>query len=68
MTNDIQQDINDHKLPADSLIQQLFDLATKLDNINKCIDHARLRVELGNPPGKKGSLGDAVIWETLLPK
>ena len=68
MTNDIQQDIDDHKLPADSLIQQLFGLATKLDNTEQCIDRARLRIELGNPPGKKGSLGDAVIWETLLAK
>ena len=68
MTNDIQQDMDDHKLPADSLIQQLFSLATKVDNTKECIDHARLRVELGNPPGKKGSLGDAVIWETLLAK
>lgn len=68
MTNDIQQDIDDHKLPADSLIQQLFSLATRVDNTEQCIDHARLRVELGNPPGKKGSLGDAVIWETLLAK
>ncbi len=27
---------------------------------------ARDRQELGNPPGKKESLGDAVIWEALL--
>ena len=68
MTTDIQKDIDDHKLPADLLIQQLFSLATKLDNTEESINHARLRVELGNPPGKKGSLGDAVIWETLLAK
>ena len=66
MTTDIQKDIDGRKLPADSLIQQLFSLATKLDNAEESIDRARLRIGLGNPPGKKGSLGDAVIWETLL--
>ena len=30
------------------------------------LDKATDRTEIGNPPGKKGSLGDAIIWESLL--
>ena len=30
------------------------------------IDRARLRVQIGNPPGKEGSLGDAISWEALI--
>ena len=68
MITDIQKDLDDQRLPADSLIQQLFNLATTMDNTQQSIECARLRIELGNPPGKKGSIGDAVIWETLLTK
>lgn len=32
----------------------------------KDVKLAQLRSDIGNPPGKKGSLGDAVIWEALL--
>jgi len=30
------------------------------------INRARLRSDLGNPPGKRGSIGDAINWEWLL--
>jgi len=62
----IQKDINDQKLSADSLIQKLFGIAKVIKRTPDIIDRARERVELGNPPGKKGSLGDAVNWESLL--
>ena len=68
MTAEIQKDIDNKNLPADSLVQQLFSLATKMDNTEQSIDRAQRRIQLGNPPGKKGSLGDAVIWEILLTK
>lgn len=32
------------------------------------LERARLRKELGNPPGKKGPLGDELLWEQLLTK
>ena len=68
MTAEIQEDIDNENLPADSLVQQLFSLATKMDNTEESIGRAQRRIQLGNPPGKKGSLGDAVIWEILLTK
>ena len=66
MVTHIEKDVDNKKLPADSLIQQLFKLATRVDNKQELTECARLRIERGNPPGKKGSIGDAVIWETLL--
>jgi predicted nucleic acid-binding protein len=64
----VEQDIFENKLKADELITQLF-----TDNSPEVISDdilikARLRMELGNPPGKKGSLGDAINWEWLLTK
>ena len=66
MVNDLQEDIENKKLDADRLLQKLFSVATILDRTQQLIDSARERVELGNPPGKKGSIGDALNWETLL--
>ena len=40
--------------------------ATTLTINADVIAKARLRGELGNPPGKGGSMGDAVNWELLL--
>lgn len=67
-TKDIQQDINNQNLPADLLLKDLFSRATRIENTPELIKFARQRVELGNPPGKKSSIGDAVIWESLLAK
>ena len=65
---DIRQDIDNQKLPSDLLLKDLFSLATSIDCTSALIERARQRVELGNPPGKKNSTGDAVIWESLLAK
>lgn len=29
------------------------------------VANAKLRVDSGNPPGKKGSIGDALVWQAL---
>lgn len=65
---DIRQAIDNQELPADLLLKDLFSRATRIYNTSELIECARQRVELGNPPGKKGSIGDAVIWENLLAK
>lgn len=67
-TEDIRQAIDNEELPADLLLKDLFSRATRIYNTPELIECARQRVELGNPPGKKGSIGDAVIWENLLAK
>lgn len=62
---DLRKDIENRKLPADLLLQKLFNLASRVDDMS-VIESARQRIDLGNPPGQKNSLGDAVIWESLL--
>lgn len=64
----LQSDIESKKLKADSTIESLFAAATALQREPALVSRARLRVDLGNPPGKNGSLGDAVNWELLLEK
>ena len=66
IVSDLWKDIENRKLPTDLLLQKLFDLASKVDNMPEIVESARQRIELGNPPGTKDSLGDAVIWESLL--
>ena len=66
MIEKLQSDVEEERLLADVLIRELFDSATKMENTPKLVGLARKRVELENPPGKKGSIGDAVNWESLL--
>lgn len=51
--------------PADTVIQELFGRATVISVNEDHIARARSRRELGGPPGKRDSLGDAVNWEAL---
>lgn len=60
------QDIQAQNLKADWVIQELFEHATVLPTEDEIQERARRRMELGNPPGKQGSLGDAINWEALL--
>lgn len=54
------------QLKADQVINELFGIGTNYPMDNSIIASAQIRISLGNPPGKNGSLGDAVNWETLL--
>jgi predicted nucleic acid-binding protein len=54
------------QLKADKVINELFSVGTSYPIDNTPIASAQIRMSLGNPPGKNGSLGDAVNWETLL--
>ncbi len=56
------------QLKADKVIEGLFGVANTFPLENALVTNAQLRISLGNPPGKNGSLGDAVNWETLLDK
>jgi hypothetical protein len=53
-------------LDADEVVLALFSKATKIPTSDELYIKALKRVRLGNPPGKEGSLGDAVNWECLL--
>lgn len=58
--------ISERKLPADSLISDLIAASNKVEITGEILEKAKVRLALSNPPGKKGSLGDAVHWECLL--
>lgn len=51
---------------VDNLVAKLFESAGFGIISSAMIDQARLRRELGKPPGKNGSLGDQMNWEYLL--
>jgi predicted nucleic acid-binding protein len=61
-----EADIAKNKLHADELILSVISSASILPTTEAIYGRARMRVDLGNPPGKEGSLGDAVNWELLL--
>ena len=62
----VTEDALARKLRADSTIEQLFSLAKLLTVDNAVMERASQRAARGNPPGKPGSLGDAINWEVLL--
>jgi len=62
----LTDDIHNENLKADATISGLFRLANTIASEPTLLASARLRMERGNPPGKDGSLGDAINWEALL--
>jgi hypothetical protein len=61
----IMADVEATSLKADGLISSLFAAAQRVDTAPVILARARLRFD-GNPPGKKGSLGDSVNWDAVL--
>lgn len=59
-------DILAMNLPADHLTNDIFGKSKILKTTAKIYDAARRRVDVGNPPGKPGSIGDAINWLLLL--
>jgi predicted nucleic acid-binding protein len=62
----VNDDIEVGSLKADVMILELFDKAKTIASTQELIDKAKFRMDVGNPPGKDGSLGDAINWEGLL--
>lgn len=62
----IESDAKDFKLNADLLTSRIFHSSKKIENSTELIDKAKRRFDLGNPPGKGKSYGDALNWEALL--
>jgi hypothetical protein len=62
----LNTDISENNLKADKIIGNLF-LNAKIITTNNDIYHrAKLRFDLGKPPGKNKSYGDALNWEALI--
>ena len=66
LMEDAVKAVADGSLHADELINDLFARGKSVDLTDAILEAAKLRVLLGNPPGKAGSYGDAVNWESLL--
>ncbi len=59
-------DIKAKNLQTDQIIRSFFENGHKVLLDQTIIERARLRMGVGNPPGKNNSLGDAINWECLL--
>jgi hypothetical protein len=54
------------ELAADDVLEELMDAADTIEITSDILEAARRRTDVGNPPGKRGSMGDAINWEALL--
>jgi predicted nucleic acid-binding protein len=66
LTAQVREDIDASSLRADTLVEELFASAQVAPISDEIIERAEKRCLVGNPPGKKGSFGDAINWEWLL--
>jgi hypothetical protein len=66
LTEVVTADAKAGDLRADAVVNELFNKASMLDVTDERYLNALERVRRGNPPGKEGSLGDAINWECLL--
>lgn len=62
----LEKDIYEYNLKADTIIRDLFSVANIYSVDDDILTKGRIRFDLGNPPGKKKSYGDAINWESLL--
>jgi len=62
--NETLEAAQDGSLKADAIISRLFKDAIVVDAAT--VAKAKRRSDVGNPPGKAGSIGDAINWELLL--
>ena len=62
----LQHDAEKGTLIADDVLLQLFSVATKTETTEDILEEAINRYNIGNPPGKDKSYGDAINWESLL--
>lgn len=58
--------IENENLKADKIINLLFSKSNVINTTKELVNDAKLRYDLGNPPGKNKSYGDAMNWESLL--
>ncbi len=62
----LKEDIKNKSLGADKIINDLFSKAIPIPTTGELLNKAKERSDIGNPPGKSSSYGDAINWECLL--
>jgi len=66
LTKKVTDDVTGRTLKADQKIEELFSKSKFIKTTQELVVKAKLRMDIRNPPGKDGSLGDAINWEALL--
>jgi hypothetical protein len=66
LINKAREDAAKGCLAADEAFDQIIKAAGVIVPDQKVINAANMRRIIGNPPGKKDSLGDQINWETIL--
>ncbi|MDG6348573.1 PIN domain-containing protein [Luteimonas sp. 8-5] len=61
----VDSDVVDNGLLTDALIKDIFAKSTPIPTTPELFAKAQMRMALGNPPGKNGSMGDSVNWIAL---
>jgi len=62
----VDEDVASQELIADKLIFDIFEKFDAVEVSQQIYEEARRRVDIGNPPGKSNSLGDAINWIMLI--
>lgn len=62
----VHEDVLGKRLLADQLISDIFTRSNIIPTTTEIFSSASMRIAIGNPPGKAGSVGDAINWTTLL--
>lgn len=66
LLKNITEDALNSNFNADKKIEELFEKSEYIKTTKDTLLKANKRLKIGNPPGKNGSLGDAINWEALL--
>jgi len=66
ISNKVDSDVLESGLLTDALIKDIFAKSNPIPTTPELFAKAQMRSALGNPPGKNGSIGDAVNWIALL--
>lgn len=66
ISNKVDSDVIENGLLTDALIKDIFAKSNPIPTTPELFAKAQMRSALGNPPGKNGSMGDAVNWIALL--
>ncbi|WP_414827147.1 PIN domain-containing protein [Apilactobacillus kunkeei] len=68
INKNIEEKISSKDLKADQLIKSLTGMVSKENRymVKDVYDKSIIRMNIGNPPGKDNSYGDALNWESIL--
>lgn len=66
ISHKVDFDVIENRLLTDTLIKEILANSKPIPTTPALYLKAKMRVALGNPPGKNGSLGDSVNWIALL--